>query len=54
MLEFEEGDDSPVRERWWFILRVVTPDYILVVRLSAKAFLREKAPEPTPYFEYNG
>jgi hypothetical protein len=52
--EYGRKDDLPGRERWWLILRIVTLDEILVVRLNAKAFSRRESPRPTRHFEYNG
>lgn len=52
--EYDRKAGQPDPERWWLILRVVTPDDIIVVRLNAKAFSRRESPKPTPYFDYNG
>jgi hypothetical protein len=52
--EYDRNDNQRDRERWWLILRIVTPGQILVVRLNAKAFSRRESPKPSPYFEYNG
>jgi hypothetical protein len=52
--EHDRKDHEPDRERWWLILRTVTPDKILVVRLNASAFSRRESPKPTPCFEFNG